>query len=343
MQVSSDTAPSWSKYWKPHEQTALSNLAREVLRTESKAVLSLTERINDAFLDAVYTLLHTTGKAILSGIGKSGHIARKTAATLSSTGTSAFFVHPVEAGHGDLGMITPSDTVIIFSNSGETPELINIMPAIKRIGVRIIALTGNNQSTLASLSDIHLNTYVVQEADPLGLAPTSSTAAQLAMGDALAVTLLKARGFGPQDFARSHPHGALGARNLTRVRDIMRTGNAIPLVLPEDSLQNAIQEMSKKRMGMTSVVASKEDPRVLGIFTDGDLRRIIEKSSDDYQQLSVRQVMTAHPHTIKQTMLLAEALHLIESQQITQLLVIDDHEHLIGALNTHDLLRAHIV
>ena len=263
-------------------------LARQVLRIEADAVLALTERIDGAFLEALSLILNCRGRVIVSGVGKSGHIGRKIAATLASTGTPAFFVHPVEASHGDLGMITADDVVIALSNSGESSELLNILPSIKRQGAKLIAITGNPQSALARDADSHLNSAVAQEACPLNLAPTASTTAALALGDALAVALLDARGFGAEDFARSHPAGALGRRLLTRLRDVMRTGADIPTVTPLATVAEATREISRGGIGMTVVVSPER--RVLGIFTDGDLRRAIV-SGLDLPALTVTEVL----------------------------------------------------
>ncbi|MDR0378969.1 MAG: KpsF/GutQ family sugar-phosphate isomerase, partial [Candidatus Accumulibacter sp.] len=267
-------------------------LARQVLRIEGDAVLTLAERIDDTFLRALALILNCRGRVIVSGIGKSGHIGRKLAATLASTGTPAFFVHPAEASHGDLGMITAEDVVIGISNSGESAELLNIVPAIKRQGARLIAMTGNEHSTLSRDADVHLDAGVAQEACPLNLAPTASTTAALALGDALAVALLDARGFGAEDFARSHPGGALGRRLLTRMRDVMRTGDAIPAVAPQASVAEAIREITRGTLGMTLVVSPER--KVLGVFTDGDLRRAVLRQAD-LPHLCVADLMTPDP------------------------------------------------
>jgi arabinose-5-phosphate isomerase len=314
-------------------------LAREVLRTEAQAITGLVERIDASFAYAVDLLLASRGRVVVSGIGKSGHIARKIAATFASTGTAAFFVHPAEASHGDLGMITADDVLVAFSNSGETAEILAIVPAVKRLGAKLVALTGNPDSTLARLADVHLDTHVEREACPMGLAPTASTTAQLAMGDALAVALLDARGFGPEDFALSHPGGALGRQMLTRVRDVMRTGGELPTVPLTATLREAVQEISAKRMGMTAVL---EGNRVCGMFTDGDLRRALERISD-FKQAAVAAVMTKAPRTIGPDALAIEAVHLMDEHNINQLLVVDREGMLLGALNTHDLLHAKVV
>ena len=315
-------------------------LARDVLRIEAEAVSQLTARIDAQFAHAVDLLLACPGRVVVSGIGKSGHIARKVAATFASTGTAAFFVHPAEAGHGDLGMITSDDVVVVFSNSGETAELMAIMPAVKRLGAGLIALTGNPRSTLATLADAHLHTGVDKEACPLNLAPTASTTAQLAMGDALAVAVLDARGFGVEDFARSHPGGALGKRLLTRVRDVMRSGAAVPSVSISATLPEAVLEVSAKRMGMTAVLDA--DGAIAGIFTDGDLRRALAHVTD-FKTAWVRDVMSPHPAVIAADALAAEAVHLMETRKVNQLLAIDQDGRLAGALNMHDLFQAKAV
>lgn len=312
-------------------------LAREVLRTEAEAITGLIERIDASFAQAVELLLASHGRVVVSGMGKSGHIARKIAATFASTGTAAFFVHPAEASHGDLGMITADDVLVAFSNSGETGELLAIVPSVKRMGAKLVALTGNPDSTLARLADVHLNIHVEREACPMGLAPTASTTAQLAMGDALAVALLDARGFGPADFARSHPGGSLGRQSLLHVRDVMRTGEAIPTVPRSATLAEALREVTAKRMGMTAIV---DQGRVCGVFTDGDLRRALQRVTD--MNTPVKTVMTASPRSIVPGALAIEAVHLMDQHNITQLLVIDG-DKLVGALNAHDLLHAKVV
>lgn len=317
-------------------------LAREVLRTEAQGILGLIDRIDASFARAVDLLYASRGRVVVSGIGKSGHIARKIAATFASTGTAAFFVHPAEASHGDLGMITEADVLVIFSNSGETAELLAIVPSVKRMGAGLVALTGNPESTLARLADVHLDTHVDREACPMGLAPTASTTAQLAMGDALAVALLDARGFGPRDFARSHPGGALGRQSLLFIRDVMRTGAALPVVPASATLIAAVEEISAKRMGMTAVVAEAGDGRVVGMFTDGDLRRALQRNID-FSATPVGSVMTPTPRSIPADHLAIEAVHLMDEHNITQLLVLDEAGALIGALHAHDLLHAKVV
>ena len=316
------------------------DLAREVLRTEAEAVAQLVKRVDAGFARALDLLLACTGRVVVVGIGKSGHIARKVAATFASTGTAAFFVHPAEAGHGDLGMISGDDVVIAFSNSGETAELLAIAPAIKRLGACLIALTGNPDSTLARLANAHLNTGVAKEACSLNLAPTASTTAQLAMGDALAVALLDAKGFGAEDFARSHPGGALGRRLLTRVSDVMRTGDAVPSVPLTATLAQAVLQISAKRMGMTAILDAAGC--VAGVFTDGDLRRALERI-DDFKSARVADVMTPNPATIVSDALAAEAVRLMELRKINQLLVTAPGGQLLGALNMHDLFHAKVV
>ncbi len=316
------------------------DLAREVLGTEAAAVQALTQRIDETFLRALNIILSCEGRVIVSGMGKSGHIARKIAATLSSTGTPAYFVHPAEASHGDLGMIASEDVFIALSYSGENDELLTIVPAIKRQGARLISLTGNLQSSLAQASDAHLNVAVDKEACPMGLAPTASTTAALAMGDALAVALLDAKGFGEEDFARSHPGGNLGRRLLTHVRDIMHTGKDIPVVGRDAPLSEALLEISRKGLGMTAIVDDAQ--RVLGIYTDGDLRRTLEKRLD-FTATLVSTVMSRNPRSISPDALAAEVVQIMERQSINQMLVVDAGNKLVGALNMHDLLRAKVI
>lgn len=315
-------------------------LAREVLHIEAAAVEGISARLDGNFARALGLLLACRGRVVVSGMGKSGHIGRKLAATFASTGTPAFFVHPAEASHGDLGMITADDVLVALSNSGETGELMSILPLVKRIGAKLIALTGNPESSLAKLADVHLDARVEKEACPLNLAPTASTTAALALGDALAVVLLDARGFGAEDFARSHPGGALGRRLLTYVRDVMRTGEHIPSVTREASLSDALIEITNKRLGMTAIV--DETNKVTGIFTDGDLRRLLERTLD-FRALRLNDIMTHRPRTIGPDHLAAEAAELMERHGITQLLVTDADGTLVGALNIHDLLGAKVV
>jgi len=323
------------------DPTRALDLARQVMTTEARAIAALAARLSTPFVDAVELILHCRGRVVVSGIGKSGHVARKLAATLASTGTPAFFVHPAEAGHGDLGMITPDDVVVMLSNSGETDELTLLTPHLKRQGAKIVALTGNEQSSLAQAADVHLDAAVDAEACPLGLAPTASTTAALALGDALALALLDARGFSTEDFARAHPGGALGRRLLTRVSDVMRTGRDLPTVPVTATLAQAIVEMSGKGMGMTAVVGS--DARVAGIFTDGDLRRCLPHMGD-IGTAPIAAIMTKSPRTIEASRLAIDCVDLMEAPpKVSQLLVVDGAGGLIGALHLHDLFRARVV
>ena len=316
-------------------------LARQVLVTEAAAITSLASRLGQPFVDAVALMLDCRGRVVVSGIGKSGHIGRKLAATLASTGTPAFFVHATEAMHGDLGMITPDDVVVMLSNSGETDELILLTPHLKRQGARLIAITGNEQSSLAQAADVHLDARVDGEAGPLGLAPTASTTAALALGDALALALLDARGFSSEDFARAHPGGALGRRLLTRVSDVMRTGAAVPRIPQTATLAEAIVEMSSKGMGMTIVTA--DGGAVVGIFTDGDLRRCLGHGGDPMRR-HVADVMTRSPRIIDADRLAADCVLLMEAPpKVTQLVVVDAAGALAGAVHVHDLFRARVV
>jgi arabinose-5-phosphate isomerase len=316
-------------------------LARDVIATEANAIASLAQRLGEPFVAALALMLNCRGRVVVSGIGKSGHIARKLAATLASTGTPAFFVHPAEASHGDLGMITPDDVVLMLSNSGETDELVLLTPHLKHQGAAIIALTGNEASSLAQSADVHLDAAVDAEACPLGLAPTASTTAALALGDALALALLDARGFSVEDFARAHPGGSLGRRLLTRVRDVMRTGRDLPAVGIDATLGDAVVEMSGKGMGMTAVVDAER--RVAGIFTDGDLRRCLERIRDVKTE-KVAAVMTRMPRTIEADRLAIDCVELMEmAPKVTVLLVVDGDGHLAGALHLHDLFRARVV
>lgn len=314
-------------------------LARDVLQIEAAAVQALSERLDEDFVRAVRTILDCHGRVIVSGMGKSGHIARKIAATLSSTGTPAYFVHPGEASHGDLGMITADDVFIALSYSGESSELQTIIPVIKRQGAKLISLTGNPRSSLALAADVHLDGAIAKEACPMGLAPTASTTAALALGDALAVVLLDAKGFGKEDFARSHPGGSLGRRLLTHVRDIMHTGAQIPAVHETASLADAVLEMSRKGLGMTAIVDDQR--RVLGIYTDGDLRRTLEKQPD-FKSTPIASVMSRQPHSIRPDDLAVAAVELMERHNISQMLVVENGT-LVGALNMHDLLKAKVI
>ncbi|MCS6787496.1 MAG: KpsF/GutQ family sugar-phosphate isomerase [Thiobacillaceae bacterium] len=315
-------------------------MARRTLAIEAQAVAALTERLDAAFVAAVQAFLACRGRVVVSGMGKSGHIARKIAATLASTGTPAFFVHPAEASHGDLGMITGEDVVLALSNSGESAELTTILPLIKRRGARLIAMTGNAGSTLAREADIHLDARVEQEACPHNLAPTASTTAALALGDALAVATLYARGFTAEDFARTHPGGSLGRRLLVHVRDIMHQGEALPVVREDASLKQALLEMTRKGLGMTAVVDGQG--RLAGVFTDGDLRRLFERDVD-LRALTIGAVMTRNPRTISQDVLAVEAARLMQEARVNGLLALDQAGRLTGAINMHDLLRAGVV
>jgi arabinose-5-phosphate isomerase len=319
----------------------LQELALAVIDTEAAAILGLRQEIEKpSFVAACRLMLGCKGRVVVTGMGKSGHIAGKIAATLASTGTPAFFVHPGEASHGDLGMITATDVVLALSNSGETAEIITILPIIKRLNVPLIAMTGNPQSTLSLAATANINVSVVKEACPLGLAPTASTTAALAMGDALAVALLETRGFTEEDFARSHPGGALGRRLLLLIDDLMHTGDAIPRVGIDTPLTDALMEMTRKGLGMTAVVDTQD--RLVGVFTDGDLRRTIDHRIDLHNAI-VSEVMTAGCKTVHPGMLAAEALQIMDSTKINALPVINDDNELVGALNMHDLLRAGVV
>jgi arabinose-5-phosphate isomerase len=317
-------------------------LARETLAIEGEALQALHARLahDDSVARAVGLLFTCSGRVVVSGIGKSGHIARKIAATLASTGTPAMFVHPAEAAHGDLGMVTAQDAFIAISYSGESSELMEILPLVKRMGAPLIAMTGKPGSRLAQLADVHLDISVAKEACPLNLAPTASTTVTLALGDALAVALLDARGFKEEDFARSHPGGALGRRLLTHVRDVMRSGDAVPAVGPEVPLARALLEVSQKGMGMTAVV--DEHRRPIGVFTDGDLRRLIERVQD-FSNISIRDVMHADPRRVHPEQLAVDAVAIMEEFRINQMLVVDAEDRLVGALHIHDLTRAKVI
>jgi arabinose-5-phosphate isomerase len=315
-------------------------LARQVLRIEADAVAALAPRLGEDFLRAVALILESRGRVVVSGIGKSGHVGRKIASTLASTGTPAFFMHPAEASHGDIGMVTHEDIFIALSNSGESAELITIIPVIKRQGARLIAITGEPASSLAREADVHLDAHVEQEACPLGLAPTASTTAAIALGDALAVALLDARGFSAEDFARSHPGGALGRRLLTHVKDVMRSGEDVPFVSDDASFSEALIEMSRKRMGMTAVVDAGQ--RVVGVFTDGDLRRSLEHISD-IRNTGIAAYMTRNPRTTTGDKLAVEAVQIMEQYKVNQILVVSADGRLTGALNMHDLFRAKVI
>ncbi len=318
----------------------LLQLARDTLDIEAAALQGLKTRLDQRFVRAVEMVLGVKGRVVVTGMGKSGHIGRKIAATLASTGTPAMFVHPAEASHGDLGMIQPVDLVLAISNSGESDELVAILPVLKRQGVPLIAMTGGLQSSLARHADVVLDSSVEKEACPLNLAPTASTTAQLALGDALAVALLDARGFRPEDFARSHPGGSLGRRLLTHVSDVMRSGDAVPRVAPEASFSELMQEMSRKGLGASAVVDAAGRP--VGVFTDGDLRRLIEKGLD-LRALRAGEVMHAAPRTVLRDALAVEAAELMEQHRITSILVVDSEGLLCGALNSNDLMRAKVI
>jgi len=318
----------------------LKSLALAVIETEAAAVRGLLGRIDDNFTSACQLLLDCKGRVVVLGVGKSGHIGGKIAATLASTGTPAFFVHPADASHGDLGMITPDDVVLALSNSGETDEVKSILPVLKRLGVAIVAMTGNPESSLARHADINLDVSVEQEACPLGLAPTSSTTAALVMGDALAVSLLELRGFTRDDFARAHPAGALGRKLLLHIRDIMHTDEEMPRVSPADSVSQAIVEMTKKRLGLSAVVDRRG--LVLGVYTDGDLRRTLDKNLDPHST-RVEDVMTREGKTIGPDALAIEAVQLMKTHKIQGLLVTSESGNLVGVLNFHDLLNAGVV
>ncbi|MBE0627211.1 MAG: KpsF/GutQ family sugar-phosphate isomerase [Burkholderiales bacterium] len=320
-------------------KTAL-ELAKQVLAIEAEAIQSLSARLGQSFLDAVALLLNCKGRVVVSGIGKSGHIARKIASTMASTGTPAYFVHPAEASHGDIGMIARDDVLIALSNSGESAELLTILPLLKRQGAHLIAITGDANSALAREADVHLDAHVDKEACPLNLAPTASTTAALALGDALAIALLDAKGFGAEDFARSHPGGALGRRLLTHVRDVMRSGDEMPWVTEQAGFSEAMLEVSKKRLGMTAVLDA--GGRVRGIFTDGDLRRTLAQV-EDIRAARIVDIMTRRPRTIGPDKLAAEAVQLMEEHKINALLVVDEDGRLVGALNMHDLFRAKVI
>jgi len=318
----------------------LLQLARDTLDIEAAALQGLKARLDERFVRAVNMMLEVQGRVVVTGMGKSGHIGRKIAATFASTGTPAMFVHPAEASHGDLGMIKVVDVVLAISNSGESDELLAILPVLKRQGVRLIAMTGGLQSSLARHADVVLDSSVEKEACPLNLAPTASTTAQLALGDALAVALLDARGFKPEDFARSHPGGSLGRRLLTHVSDVMRSGDQVPRVAPSASFGELMQEMSRKGLGASAVVDAAG--HAVGVFTDGDLRRLIEKGQD-LRGLTAAEVMHAQPRAIARDALAVEAAEMMEKHRITSLLVVDEAGLLCGAINTNDLMRAKVI
>ncbi len=315
-------------------------MAREVLEIEAKAISDLIGSLDQRFVQAVDTILNCRGRVVVSGIGKSGHIARKIASTLASTGTPAFFVHPAEASHGDLGMVARDDVFIALSNSGESEELLAIIPLLKRQGAKLVAMTGNPQSALAREADVHLYAGAEKEACPLNLAPTASTTAALALGDALAVALMQAKGFTRDEFAASHPGGTLGRKLLTHVRDVMRTGENAPRVAQTATAMVGMLEISRGRMGMTTVL--DERGRVTGIFTDGDLRRSLEKGVD-LRSAPITEIMTRGPRTIGPDKLAVEAVQIMERYKVNQLVVVDEDQKLLGALNMHDLFRAKVI
>jgi arabinose-5-phosphate isomerase len=322
------------------KQDATLALAREVLEIEAKAVTDLIDRLDQSFTQAVELILGCRGRVVVSGIGKSGHVARKIASTLASTGTPAFFVHPAEASHGDLGMVSREDVFLALSNSGETDEVLAIVPLLKRQGAKLIAMTGQPGSALGREADVHLYAGAAKEACPLNLAPTASTTAALALGDALAVALMQARGFTRDEFAASHPGGSLGRKLLTHVRDVMRTGKEMPRIGDDATLMDGVLEMSRGRMGMTAVLDG--GGRVVGVFTDGDLRRALEKGTD-VRTARISKVMTREPRTIGPDKLAAEAVEIMERFKVNQLLVVDGGHKLLGALNMHDLFRAKVI
>lgn len=328
------------------DKQKLINLAQTVLEIESRAIHDLTNRLTNGmsqpFIEACSVILQCEGRVVVSGIGKSGHIGKKIAATLASTGTPAFFLHPAEASHGDLGMITPKDVVLAISYSGEASEILTILPLIKRMGAGIIALTGAPQSTLAKHANIHLDVSVSKEACPLGLAPTASTTVSLALGDAIALSLLEARGFTAEDFAQSHPGGKLGRRLLLKVEDAMRSGDAIPKVTEDAWMLDALLEMSEKRLGFTTVVSKNDPHKLLGIFTDGDLRRTLNRNMD-VRKTKITEVMTHHCKTISINQLATEAIAIMEKLKILMLPVLNEEQQLVGALDMHDLFRAGVM
>ena len=340
-------AQAWQQRWDAVRSNTADNgakriidLAHNTLDIESQAILGMKKTIGPSFVRAVRILLQASGRVVVMGMGKSGHIGRKIASTLASTGTVAMFVHPAEASHGDLGMIKDTDVALILSNSGESEEIIVLLPLLQRQGVPIVAITAGAQSTLAQHALAVLDCSVEQEACPLNLAPTASTAAQLAMGDALAMALLDARGFQAEDFARSHPGGALGRKLLTHLKDVMRTGQQLPAVRPEAGLTELMREMSQKGLGATAV--TDKQGGVLGIFTDGDLRRLVE-SGQDLRSISAADVMKPNPRTISVNALAAQAAQIMEEHRITSLLVVDDEKRLCGFINTNDLMRAKVI
>jgi arabinose-5-phosphate isomerase len=314
--------------------------ARQVLEIEAQEISSLANRLDDHFVNAVQLILHCDGRVVVSGMGKSGHIGRKLASTFASTGTPSFFMHPAEASHGDLGMITPNDVVIFLSNSGKSDELISILPVIKRIGAKIISITGNSNSELARESEIHLSAQVSQEACPLGLSPTASSTASLALGDALAICVLDQRAFTAEDFARSHPGGSLGKRQVVRVRDIMRKADQVPSIDEHALISDAILEISLKGLGFTAIVDKESRP--IGMFTDGDLRRQLSKKIN-YEKQSVKEIMNKNPKTIFDDQIIIDAINLMETSKINGILVVNREFKLVGAFNMHDLFKAKVI
>jgi arabinose-5-phosphate isomerase len=314
--------------------------ARQVLEIEAQEILSLANRLDDHFVNAVQLILHCDGRVVVSGMGKSGHIGRKLASTFASTGTPSFFMHPAEASHGDLGMITSNDVVIFLSNSGKSDELLSILPVIKRIGAKIISITGNTDSELARESEIHLSAHVSQEACPLGLSPTASSTASLALGDALAICVLDQRAFTAEDFARSHPGGSLGKRQVVRVRDIMREFDKAPSIKEDALLSDAVLEISLKGLGFTAIVNADSVP--IGIFTDGDLRRQLSKKID-YEKQSIKEIMNKNPKTIFDDQIIIDAINLMDLNKINGILVVNRENKLVGAFNMHDLFKAKVI
>ena len=314
--------------------------ARQVLEIEAQEILSLANRLDDHFVNAVQLILHCDGRVVVSGMGKSGHIGRKLASTFASTGTPSFFMHPAEASHGDLGMITSNDVVIFLSNSGKSDELLSILPVIKRIGAKIISITGNTDSELARESEIHLSAHVSQEACPLGLSPTASSTASLALGDALAICVLDQRAFTAEDFARSHPGGSLGKRQVVRVKDIMREIDKAPSIKEDALLSDAILEISLKGLGFTAIVNAQSEP--VGIFTDGDLRRQLSKKVD-YEKQPIKEIMNKNPKTIFDDQIIIDAINLMDLNKINGILVVNRENKLVGAFNMHDLFKAKVI
>ena len=314
--------------------------ARQVLEIEAQEILSLANRLDDHFVNAVQLILHCDGRVVVSGMGKSGHIGRKLASTFASTGTPGFFMHPAEASHGDLGMITSNDVVIFLSNSGKSDELLSILPVIKRIGAKIISITGNTDSELARESEIHLSAHVSQEACPLGLSPTASSTASLALGDALAICVLDQRAFTAEDFARSHPGGSLGKRQVVRVKDIMREVDKAPSIKEDALLSDAILEISLKGLGFTAIVNAQSEP--IGIFTDGDLRRQLSKKVD-YEKQPIKEIMSKNPKTLFDDQIIIDAVNLMDLNKINGILVVNRENKLVGAFNMHDLFKAKVI